>query len=227
MNLSSLKGKRGIQVGAAVAIILALAVALAVINASPGDRGGVPDPLVAGDPDVAATSESSGEDSATAGARVIAATDGDSSSAADVEAGSSDSGGSTGGDTDADSDQSGDRGSTDGTAVTYKKVRIMWWNDTESKPLTSVTVSIGSATWSPDPTAESAVGAVSVPVDRAATLIIRPDGAGGRSIEVPILFQRMMVSESEQDAIVVEVSDKKVRVLGNPVENVDQSFDRF
>ncbi len=221
MNLNSIIRKRGVQVGAAAAVFLAVAVSLAVMSASPGGGRGAPDPLVAGDTtgDVAMISGSNGLDSASTRTAAPAVDDGTASGA---PAGTLSSPSSPGESTSDGNDESA--ASPDGLV---KRVRVMWWNDAEDVPVEGFLISIGASSWSPDETADSDTGALSVTVDKPSVVVIYPDGPGGSRIEVPILFEKMMKDDSEQDAIIVEVSDARIRVLGNPVENVDQTFDRF
>lgn len=218
MDLNVIIRKRGVQVGAAAAVLLAVAISLAVMSASPGGNSGTPEPLVAGgsaqEGTLTAAGNVAGSEQERASAEQDAVTAGGSGSP-DAPTSPSPGTGSTADDT------------TENPAALTKRVRIMWWNDTESTPLTGALVSIGSSSWSPNESAASDVGALTVAVDKPSTLVVYPDGPGGARIEVPILFQKMMKDDSEQDAIIVEVSDKSVRVLGNPVDNVDQTFNRF
>lgn len=108
-------------------------------------------------------------------------------------------------------------------------VRILYWNDTESKPAASLIVSIGDAKWSPaDKDAKSAVGSLAgLPFNQSLKIVVMPDGVGGKRIEVPVKFTTDMIANTAGDAIHVEVKDGTVRVLGTPVDNFDVTLDRF
>lgn len=216
MDLNVIIRKRSVQVGAAAAVLLAVAISLAVMSASPSGSGEIPAALVAGDSSQEGTLTAAGNVTGSEQERLATEQDG----AANGTSPSDQTPPTPGAGSTADD-------STENPAALVKRVRIMWWNDTESTPLTGALVSIGTSSWSPNESAASDVGALSIAVGKASILVVYPDGPGGARIEVPILFQKMMKDDSEQDAIIVEVSDKFVRVLGNPVDNVDQTFDRF
>lgn len=217
MDLNVIIRKRSVQVGAAAAVLLAVAISLAVMSASPGGSGEIPAALVAGDSAQEGTLTAAGNVTGSEQERLAAEQE---SSAANGNSPSEPTPPSPG--TGSTTDDSAEN-----PTALVKRVRIMWWNDTENTPLTGALVSIGTSSWSPNESAASDVGALSVAVGKSSILLVYPDGPGGARIEVPILFQKMMKDDSEQDAIIVEVSDKFVRVLGNPVDNVDQTFDRF
>lgn len=107
-------------------------------------------------------------------------------------------------------------------------VEILWWNDTKNKAPEGCEVLFGTSSFKPSPGKDSAVGSVSgVPVGTPSQLTIYPDGRGGKKLVVPFTFDSSMKPDSERDAIHVEISDTRVRVLGNPINGFDQSFDRF
>ena len=113
----------------------------------------------------------------------------------------------------------------DGPVMT---VRIILWDDTDARALRDTAVSIGSASWTPERSSEaSQTGRLTrVPVGQELILTVAPDGASGRSLEVPVLLNANMRGNSEEDAIHVAISDGQVRVVGTPVVDFDVSLDR-
>lgn len=107
-------------------------------------------------------------------------------------------------------------------------LRILWWNDTEKVAPIGFEVAVGTVTWSPaDAKAESGVGSLSgLEYGRELSLVVYPDGPSGTRVTVPILLTDDMVSNSDSDAVHVEVRDDTVRVLGTPVKNFDVTYDR-
>lgn len=119
-------------------------------------------------------------------------------------------------------------GSGSSSAAATMQVRLLWWNDTEKKQPAGFTVVLGSTKVVPDTSKKSGTGMLGpVAIGPVMNLAVYPDGMNGKKIVVPVTVNANMVGGSEQDAIHVEVSDTKVRVLGNPVEGFDVSFDRF
>lgn len=146
--------------------------------------------------------------------------------------GSSGSGSSTSGksgsSTSGQSNTGAGAGSGSASATGTMKVRVLWWNDTEKKQADGFTVILGSTKVVADVSQKSGSGMLGpVAIGPVMNLAVYPDGMGGKKIVVPVTMNANMVGGSEQDAIHVEVSDTKVRVLGNPVEGFDVSFDRF
>ncbi len=107
-------------------------------------------------------------------------------------------------------------------------LKILWWNDTQSKAPANFEVVYGSSSYKPTVANKSASGTLGpIPTGKAVNLVIYPDGRNGKRITVPIQISASMSSGSEVDAVHVAVSDSQVRVLGNPVDNFDRSYDRF
>ncbi len=107
-------------------------------------------------------------------------------------------------------------------------VRIMFWNDTAADSPAGCEVTIAGSSWAPNVGKDSDQGTIAgLAYGEPLPLDVYPDGPDGEKVTVYVAFDADMISGSEQDAIHVEVSDEKVRVLGNPVENFDMSFDRF
>lgn len=108
------------------------------------------------------------------------------------------------------------------------KVLIMFWNDTDSKPLKSTEIVLGASTYKPATGGKTDQGTLGLaPYDESVMITVYPDGRSGKKIEVPIVVTKGMIANSEQDAIHVAVSDGSVRVLGNAVSNIDQVLPRF
>lgn len=209
------------RVGIAVAALLAISIVLAIAGTGESP-GAVPEPLVAG-ANAAGVDAGAGAASADTSANPMAvvaddAEDGDAGPAASDDP-------ATGDPATGDDPTPGDDPTTaDGTV----SVLVLWWNDTQDAPITGARVSIGAASWQPDLAADSARGTlVSVPVGEDIALVIEIDGEDGTHVEVPIRIEAGMTPGVERDAITVEVSDGSVRVLGNPVNNIDVSLDRL
>ncbi len=108
-------------------------------------------------------------------------------------------------------------------------LRVLLWNDTDTKAPDGLEVAIGSIKWTPaDPTLKSQAGELgAVAIGKVLDLEVYPDGRQGKKITVKIKLTADMRSGSEADAVHVEVRDSQVRVLGTPVENFDVSVERF
>lgn len=108
-------------------------------------------------------------------------------------------------------------------------LKILLWNDTDTKAPDGLEIAIGSVKWAPaDPTLKSQSGELgAVAIGKVLDLEVYPDGRRGKKITVKIKLTAEMRSGSEADAVHVEVRDTQVRVLGTPVENFDVTVDRF
>jgi len=108
------------------------------------------------------------------------------------------------------------------------KVLILFWNDTNSKPLKGTEIVIGSSSYKPNTSGKSDRGTLgTVPYGELVKITVYPDGRSGKKIQVPLIVTRGMIPNSEQDAIHVAISDGSVRVLGNAISNLDQTVPRF
>lgn len=125
-------------------------------------------------------------------------------------------------------------GSTTSNGVTKKPaqagmpVMVIFWNDTSSKKLNAAEIVAGTSSFTPSTTAKSSrknLGPLAF--GKKIDLVVYPDGRSGKKIVVPMMLDRQMIPKSEQDAIHVAISDKTVRVLGNAILNVDQSYPRY
>ena len=106
-------------------------------------------------------------------------------------------------------------------------VKIMFWNDTDSNDTDGCIVSIGDSSWEPDTSGDSDTGTIAgLGYDEPLAMVVRPSGAGGPEFTVDVTFTSIMEPGSEQDAIHVEISDARVRIIGNAVDNFDVVFDR-
>lgn len=107
-------------------------------------------------------------------------------------------------------------------------IRILWWNDTREKSPTGFEIRFGSQSIKPDISKASGTASIGpCAIGEENTLVIFPDGTGGKRFEVPFTANKYMASDADVDGIHVEISDGKVRVLGNSVYNFEQSFSRF
>lgn len=144
-----------------------------------------------------------------------------------TSAGGSSSGGSSGGNT-SGGGSSGDAGATDPKTpeTAGKTIRILWWNDTVDKPVASPEIVFGGKSYRPK-AGKSDVGSIG-PAKPGAELSfsVYPEGRSGKSVSVRFEVTDEMLSNSDIDAIHVEVSDAQVRVLGNPIPNFVQAFKR-
>lgn len=233
MNFKTLwAGKRSrIALIAGAGLLVAVA-AFVIAGAADDTPGWVPAPF------------SGGSESANSDSDALDGTSGSKASAPDakpVSNGAAKPSGDT--DTDSSPDTNSSNTTSDGTpvdppvtdppsdkpAAKTMTVRILYWNDTESKPASALVVSIGDVKWSPaDKEAESAVGSLAgLPFNQSLKIVVMPDGVGGKRIEVPVKFTTDMIADTAGDAIHVEVKDGTVRVLGTPVDNFDVTLDRF
>ena len=81
--------------------------------------------------------------------------------------------------------------------------------------------------WAPDTDSASDSDAIDgLAYDKVLNLVVLPNGSGGDRFEIPVKFTSVMEPGSDRDAIHVEISDGKVRVIGNAVENFDVRFER-
>ncbi len=105
---------------------------------------------------------------------------------------------------------------------------VIFWNDTNSKKLTRAEVVIGASSFKPSAsTKNSRKNLGPFAYGKKIDVIVYPDGRSGKEIVVPMMLDAQMKPQSEQDAIHVAISDKTVRVLGNAILNVDQSYPRY
>lgn len=173
------------------------------------------------------TTDSPKKPSATSSASGGSQTGGQSGASSGGSSSGGGSGGSSGGSTSGGS-SSGDDGASDPKtpATDGKTIRILWWNDTVDKPVASPEIVFGGKSYRPK-AGKSDVGAIgpAKPGDQL-TFSVYPDGRSGKSVPVRFEVTAEMLSNSDIDAIHVEVSDAQVRVLGNPIPNFVQAFSR-
>lgn len=122
-----------------------------------------------------------------------------------------------------------DEPETPAATGTTMDLKILLWNDTDSKAPKNLEVVVGEVKWVlTDNATPSVAGELAgLPVGKKLDLVVYPDGRSGNKIIVPIMLTKDMRSGSEADAVHVEVKDDRVRVLGTPVENFDTSVERF
>jgi len=114
------------------------------------------------------------------------------------------------------------------TTVSGMKVRLVFWNDTSSKPLKGTEIVAGASSFKPRTTSKNVRGATAaLPYGKVVQLVVYPDGRSGKKIIVPVMVSKDMLPNSDQDAIHIAISDGSVRILGNPVNSVDQTVPRF
>ncbi len=105
---------------------------------------------------------------------------------------------------------------------------VIFWDDTNSKKLTRAEIVIGASSFKPSTSAKNSrknLGPFAY--GKKIDVIVYPDGRSGKKIVVPMVLDRQMIPKSEQDAVHVAISDQTVRVLGNAILNVDQSYPRY
>lgn len=121
------------------------------------------------------------------------------------------------------------------TTVTQKPVpgktvlvKVNFWNDTKNRKPSGASISVGSVSpWKLDATKTRSSKVIGpLPVATDLQLVICPDGPMGKRIAVTIRIDKNAKSNSDQDAIHVEIRDTSVRVIGNAVPNLDASFQR-
>ena len=120
----------------------------------------------------------------------------------------------------------GGTGGTTGATAESRVIRILWWNDTVKNAPEDPEVVFGEKVFKPI-SGESDVGSIgAAEIGKELTLTVYPDGRSGKALKFTFEVTPDMTSDSEVDGIHVEVSDDKVRVLGNPVINFTQSQER-
>ncbi len=139
--------------------------------------------------------------------------------------GNSSGGTSSKGDAPSGNSSGSDKGATPQSGM---KVRIMFWNDTNSKDPKGAEIIVGPTSYKPNTSSKSGTGVIGpCAYGKTLTLVVYPDGRDGKKIEVPFKVTTSMEAASERDAVHVSISDDKVRVLGNAIDNFDQTFNRF
>lgn len=125
--------------------------------------------------------------------------------------------------------QTGSGATTGGTTASKGfYLRLYWWNDTSAKPTADVVIEVGGKRFSPNATVRSQVGKIGpLKVGTKLQGYVYPDGIGGTKIPVSLTITSSMLSDAERDAMHVELSDAKVKILGNPVENFELLKDRY
>lgn len=205
--------------------LLALAVAIAGCGKK-GEGAQGPAPAQQGAGGGVATTVTPGvavDTSVPASGGEATATGGSGQAAGGSAAGSGDaaSGGSQGG----SSGSSGSSSSEDANADT-RMIKILWWNDAAAQAPTNPEVVFGGKSYRPKPGTNDSGRIGPCPVGEPLELTVYPDGRSGAKLVVKFLVEEHMTSNSDTDAIHVEVQDTTVRVLGNPVVNFAQSFTR-
>ncbi len=147
------------------------------------------------------------------------------------DTGTSTSGGSsTSGGGSASGGESGSDGSGGSNApVITRDIKILWWNDTASNAPKGCEIVFAGKSFKPDYTAKKDSGSIGpCPVGKVLKLEVYPDGrgAGAKPIVVDFTVTKDMEPNSDVDAIHVEISDTRVKVLGNAVRNFQQSYAR-
>jgi hypothetical protein len=107
-----------------------------------------------------------------------------------------------------------------------KIIRILWWNDTMGVAPKNPEVVFDGKSVKPTSGRTATMRIGPCPVGKDLELVVYPDGRSGKKLAATFRVSAGMVADSEQDAIHIEVRDDRVRVLGNPVTNFEQSFAR-
>lgn len=154
---------------------------------------------------------------------------GGSSGSDDGDTGSGGSGNGTGGSgSGSGSGGSGGTGNGGTTPAATTMVRIKYWNDVTSGKAASPRIVLGTKTFAPEGSSKPVIGSVGpVVFNKTVKLLVYPDGPSGSVISVPIKVTAGMSPTTDLDAIHVSISNNTVRVLGNPVDNFEHSYDRF
>jgi hypothetical protein len=105
------------------------------------------------------------------------------------------------------------------TPVSFK---IQVWDDTVSNPpgqRAEVWVR-GMGSWFPDLEfgADVKSGVGPFPVGSTQEVFVYPDGRDGAEVKVSVVVGSNLISDSDRDAIIVEIGDTEVRVLGAAVQ---------
>lgn len=122
----------------------------------------------------------------------------------------------------------GSSGSATGAAQSgsTRTLKVLWWNDTASRTPKSPEIVFGGKSFKPRAGKRDSGSIGPIPLDRQVEVVVYPDGRSGPKLVAEILVDKGMTSNSDTDAIHVEVRDTGVRVLGNPVVDFTQSFSR-
>lgn len=103
-------------------------------------------------------------------------------------------------------------------------VRVIYWNDTVSKPRSDLVLGVGkSPLWKPGSVKKTSKAFGPMPFG-GGIMYVYPSGPSGPKYSVELLFANTMMPDSEQDAVHVQVRDGSFRVLGNPVLNFERQF---
>lgn len=110
-------------------------------------------------------------------------------------------------------------------------LKIAVWNDTEdNEPNLEIWIK-GTGSWYPDKKSMESGGDFFIPVEPFSTggineIYIYPDGRTGSEIMVEIIVTDEMISKSDRDTIIIEISDKTVTVTGTSIKGTTKEFDR-
>ncbi len=111
-------------------------------------------------------------------------------------------------------------------STSAKTVRILWWNDTVNKPPKSPEIVFAGKSYKPA-SGKSDIGSIGpAAIERDLEFTIYPQGRAGKAFVATFRVTADMMSNSDVDAIHIEISDGQVRVLGNPIPNFIQAFPR-
>lgn len=199
-------------------VVIGLVVAAATALRQPGQQPNSGLPPTAEKPGVDA--------SPTAGTPGSGGQKSNPASAAPVPVGNASNGSGSGDSTDDNGSSGGTDGEQSGPSVKKGYVIIKFWNDTAAEPPMKVVISADGASWKPNLAERSDVGKLGpVTLNKQIALTIYPDGPSGKAIQVPIKLDTVMDS-NDVDAVHVEVRDDGLRVLGNPVVDVEVTASR-
>lgn len=172
----------------------------------PASNGELPETSSTADPKSPTTETAAGDTGTSAGG-------------SSASGGGSTSGGGSGSD--------GSGGSS--APVITRDIKVLWWNDTASNAPKGCEIVFAGNSFKPDYTAKKDSGSIGpCPVGKVLKLEVYPDGraAGAKPIVVDFTVTKDMEPNSDVDAIHVEISDTRVKVLGNAVRNFQQSYAR-
>jgi len=102
------------------------------------------------------------------------------------------------------------------------------WDETISIPADKIEIWIkGVGSWYPDISQGADQKIIkSFPVNQPESLFIYPDGRGGNEIKVIFIPTSDMISESDRDAIIIQVFDDQIIIISNAIEGREAIFRR-
>ena len=106
--------------------------------------------------------------------------------------------------------------------------KLMVWDDTEQKNAKDLEIWVkGLGSWYPNLEYGGDSNVIGpFPVEEIQKIFIYPDGRNGKEIMVEFIPKKEMISQSDRDAIIIEISDEKVIVSGIAIKNSGKEINR-